>query len=61
MPTLEVEFEIFCSCGHTNLSNQSAVENGKTGQIIIVEPCEKCLKSIENDAWERGYRQGVKE
>ena len=51
MPTIEVELEVWCSCGN-GLCNQSSV---KTGRYlgITVEPCEKCLAAAREDGYEK--------
>ena len=59
MPTFEVEFEVFCSCGE-GLCNQSTTSLTRQGLIVKVEPCEKCLKKAQDDGWEIGYEEGLK-
>ncbi len=54
MPTMEVEFEVFCSCG-AGLCQQSVVENGRRGQRVTVEPCARCLERSK----ESGFGDGV--
>lgn len=66
MPTIEVEFEVFCSCG-AGLCNQATTNN--TSQRccpgITVEPCQKCLDEAEKkgheDGYDSGYTDGQKE
>jgi len=52
MPTLELEFEVFCSCG-AGLCNNSTEGKTRHSQYITVEPCSDCLKSSR----EEGYKQ----
>lgn len=55
MPDINVEFEVFCSCG-AGLCQQSQVRysyNRHEPQVVI-EPCERCL----DKAYDRGYAEG---
>jgi len=49
MPSFEVEFEVFCSCGE-GLCSQSEGSSGRGGPRVTVEPCEKC----KDAAYEEG-------
>jgi len=56
MPILEVEFDVYCSCGNL-LSKQTEVDQprDKTGfPQIIVEPCERCLDKANEDGYNAG-------
>ena len=57
MPTFEIEFEVYCSCGE-GLCNQSVGELRRENLRVTVEPCEKCLKKEKDDGWEEGYNKG---
>ena len=56
MPTLSLDFEIWCSCGN-GLCNQTA--NRKGG--ISVEPCEKCLDKAKDEGYQEGYDKGYED
>ena len=53
MPSLSLEFEVYCSCG-AGLSNQSDTGTGRHGQFITVDPCQKCLE----EQYDLGYAKG---
>jgi hypothetical protein len=53
MPTVEVNVEIWCSCGE-GLCNQSWSHEGG----IQVEPCNKCLEKAKDDGYDEGHKEG---
>ena len=55
MPILEVEFEVYCSCG-SHLCNQSETRSSRTRGTpqIIVAPCEKCLEVARDEGIDEG-------
>ncbi len=57
MPSFEVEFEVYCSCG-MGLCQQSEGKNTRTGLIVTVQPCEECLKKAKEEGWDKGYYEG---
>ena len=57
MPTFEVEFEVFCSCGE-GLCSQSEGSSGRGGPRVTVEPCEKCKDAAYEEGADKGYDQG---
>ena len=60
MPTFEVEFEVYCSCGE-DLCNQSVGELKRKNLRVTVEPCEKCLEKEKEDGRKTGYENGYEE
>lgn len=61
MPEIEVQVEIWCSCGE-GLCNQSTPGKDRHGDPkITVEPCQKCLDSARDDGRESGREEGYKE
>ena len=60
MPTFEVEFEVYCSCGE-DLCNQSITSLTRQGLIVKVDPCEKCLRKAQDDGWETGHKNGYEQ
>ena len=52
MPLIEIEFEVWCSCGN-GLCNQTRDRKGG----IEVEPCEKCLEKAREEGKEEGYNE----
>ena len=57
MPTLELEFEVYCSCGNGLCTNSREGKNGHS-QYITVEPCEKCMDRAEDKGYEKGFDKG---
>jgi hypothetical protein len=57
MPSFEVEFEVYCSCGE-HLCNQSTGSSNKRGPAVTVEPCQKCLKKEYDSGYDDGYKEG---
>lgn len=61
MPEINVEVEIYCSCGN-GLCNQSVGGIGRRGiPFITVEPCEKCLEKARREGYDEGYSEYEKE
>lgn len=56
MPSFEVEFEIYCSCGN-GLCGQSTTK----GMKVIVEPCEECKAKEYDSGYNKGYDEGYDE
>lgn len=56
---VEVEFEVFCSCGE-GLCNQSETRESRTRRTpqVVVEPCQKCLDRAEDAGQDKGYERG---
>jgi len=56
MPTIEVDFSVYCSkCGN-GLCRETEVDNRK--MTISVEPCSKCLEKKYDAGYEKGYDTG---
>lgn len=60
MPTLELEFEVYCSCGNGLCGNSTEGANGHS-QYITVEPCEKCKDVSYDEGIYDGYAQCKKD
>ena len=60
MPTLELEFEVYCSCG-AGMCNNSSEGRNYHSQCITVEPCEACLDRAREEARSEGYDEGYTE
>jgi len=60
MPALELEFEVYCTCGE-GLCNQ-VTEEGKTPNrempYITVAPCKHCLERAREEGHEKGHDEG---
>jgi len=54
MPYLTLEFEVYCSCG-AGLCNQSDTGIGRNGQLVTIEPCQKCLEEQYNLGYAKGH------
>ena len=61
MPTMSVEFEVFCATCGEGLCNQSETDDRGRLPAVRVEVCAKCLKAAEDEAYEHGYEQGMKD
>ena len=60
MPTLSLDFEVFCSCGN-GLCNSTTEGSGRNGQYITIEPCKDCLERRYEEGVEEGYQKGLEE
>lgn len=60
MSVLELEFEVYCTCGNGLCQNTTESSN-RHSQYITVEPCEKCLDAKEAEGYGRGYDEGFAE
>lgn len=60
MPVLELEFEVYCSCGN-GLCNCSVEGKNRHSQYITVEPCEKCLEQQYDKGYDVGYDKGYQD
>ena len=58
MPTLELEFEVFCSVCGAGLCNNSSEGRNSHSQYISLEPCENCLEQAREEGRDEGYNQG---
>jgi len=56
MPSVMVEFEVYCSCGNGLCGNTTEGRNGHS-EYITVEPCEKCLEREYEKGADAGYEQ----
>jgi len=56
MPTLDLEFEVYCSCG-TGLCNNSTEGKNRHSSYITIEPCETCAKASYEEGFDAGYEQ----
>ena len=55
MPSIEVDIEIYCSCGEGLCNQSSTGRTNRRGQPhFTVEPCEKCLEKAESAGYEKG-------
>lgn len=50
------EFEVYCSCGAPICNNCDTRHTGRMGRgnVLTVEPCEKCLERRAEKAYEEG-------
>lgn len=56
MPTFELNFEVFCSCGEGLCNNSQEGSNGHS-QYIEIEPCQKCLAKSYEEGVDYGYEK----
>ena len=60
MPTLSLDFEVFCECG-AGLCNQSTEGSNGHSQYITVEPCSICLAKESEESYDKGQTEGYEE
>jgi len=60
MPTLSLEFEVYCSCGNGLCGNCTEGRNGHS-EYITVDPCDKCQDSKYDEGHNDGYDEARKE
>ena len=59
MPEIEVNIEVFCSCGNGICNNTSVGKTRGRGQPFFeVEPCKKCIDSAKDESYNEGYEKG---
>ena len=60
MPALELEFEVYCSCGE-GLCQQTTEgqTRGRGMPFITVEPCEHCISEAHDKIYDKGYDQAL--
>lgn len=65
MPAIEqtVEFEAFCEQCKDGICNSFSYRSsyGRGAHQFTVEPCDRCLKSVEEEGYDKGYRDGYDE
>lgn len=63
MPTLGLEFEVYCaSCGEGLCNNcEEGTTKGRNMPIIKIEPCSKCIDAAEDAGHAAGYKEREKE
>lgn len=59
MPSFEVEFEVYCTCG-AGLCNQSNGSNKRMPRVEVAV-CEDCAAARYNDGYAEGYDAARKE
>ena len=56
MPTMEVNFEVFCECGN-GLCNQTSVDDRTRRISLTVEPCRICIDKAKEEGFEDGKKE----
>lgn len=56
MPQINVEIEVYCSCGE-GLCNSTSTKNTRLGEALVVEPCSSCIAHADEQGYDRGYNQ----
>ena len=59
MPTLDLDFEIYCSCGNGMCAQSSTGRNGHA-QYVTIEPCDRCTGEARGEGYEEGYAAAEK-
>lgn len=61
MPTIKLDFEIYCVCGE-DLCNQKTTVDDRGGTIrIVIGPCSKCVDRAKDESDGEGYKRGYKD
>lgn len=55
MPTLTLEFEVFCSLCGAGLCSNATEGSNMHSQYISMEPCEACLDNEHTAGYDEGY------
>ena len=61
MPGVEVNIEIYCSCGEGICNHTVGGTDYRGNPIFTVEPCEKCLERAKEEGRDEGYNEGIKD
>ena len=62
MPTLELEFEVYCTCGEGLCrQTQEGRTSGRGMPFITVGPCEECLAKVHQEGYDDGYEDGFED
>jgi len=65
MPSIEVEFEVWCSkCGAglcLNVTPRQSRGYGSQTPGVDIEPCEKCLENAREEGYQEGFDEGKAE
>jgi len=57
MPEIEVDIEIFCSCGKGICNNAtSGRTNSRRQPYFTIEPCKDCLEAAKQEGYDEGYK-----
>jgi len=59
MPNIEVNIEIYCSCGEGLCGQTRGEFDSKGNPSFVVSPCLKCFTRAQDDGYEEGYEQGI--
>ena len=56
---VDIEVEVYCSCGEGLCGQSEAGKSGRSGTPYIqVEPCKKCLSAARDEGYDEGYEKG---
>jgi hypothetical protein len=58
MPEIDVPIELVCETCGGDLSEYSTATRRRGDPCFRISPCPTCLSRAEDDAHDRGYRQG---
>ena len=59
MPVLNLEFEVYCSCGAgLCLQTTEGRTPGRGMPFVTVEPCGECMDAAREEAREEGHSEG---
>ena len=55
MPGVEVNIELYCSCGAGICMNARAGEDYKGQPMFTITPCSDCIETAKEEAYSEGY------
>lgn len=61
MPEVEVNIELYCSCGAGICNNATAGTDGRGNPQFAIEPCSVCLDEAEVKGHDEGYASAQEE
>ena len=62
MPSFDLEFEVFCSCGAALCrQSETRISRNRGMPQVVVEACEDCLERAQQKGYDAGYDAAKKE
>ena len=61
MPEVEVNIELYCSCGAGICNNATAGSDCRGQPMFTIEPCSVCLDAAEVQGHSEGYESAVED
>jgi len=58
MPTMEVDFEVYCEQCGDGICNHVADRNPRHPYRVVIAPCRLCLKDARDEGYSEGRNEG---